>query len=280
MKSKLINLYNYIYLIPESISEDISLEDIRGDVEHECHNLRFQSKKMIQVPIVNEKDSVSLNLKSELKKFNRNHLKLNVGSHFFSKELETFLIGKEVGEEYECIIDGNSVHVFIEECIHTSIPEFNDALIQEQGIEHVNTVEEFKNYTLQKYKDFFHEYYVEYLAMQYFDKWIEKSKWEIDEEELNEWCDAMNALQEEEMEFHNVVYAENYPGELQEENLRLANIYLKASLIDCFLNGLDPNNYQINLKSMTEINEIATRVHKPLKNYIRPRFTINWKEEE
>ena len=279
MKSKLITLYNYTYLIPTSISEEIPVSEIWGDVEHECKNLRFQHKKMIHQSIVEKNDCVTLTLQSELKKYNRSSLQLTVGSNFFSKELESFLIGKEVGKEYEIMITDTPVSVLIKECLHTLIPELDDTLIQEANIENVTTVQQFQQYTLQKYKNLFHEYYTEYLAMNYLDEWIDKCTWEIDENELNDWWEAITKLQEEELAFHNATIYENYPGEIKEENLKMAKTYLKAALIDCFFKGQDPLTYPIDLSSMNEINALGSRVQEPLKNMIRPRFTIIWKED-
>ena len=280
MKSKLISLYNYASLINEPFSEEINIEDIMSDVENELHNLRYKCKELISSSIIQNEDIVTITLVSEKKKYNREHLKLNVGKKFFSKELEEFLIHKHVGETYCLVIDDVDVQVTIEECLHTHIPEISDELIKKQNIENIHTVEEYKNYILEKYKKLFHEYYVEYLAYMHAEEWFEKSIFEIDNNEEEKWYQAVKKIQDDELEFHNSTILENYPGEIEQENRKSANSYLKYTLIYCFLNGIDSLEFEPDLTNLTNLVEISKYVLKPLCNYISKYFTIIWKGEE
>lgn len=279
MKSKLIHVTNYTSLLTQPLQEEIPISDLSGDVETELKNLCFQSKRMQEADTVSDGDAVTLTLVSDCKKFNRSGLQLCVGSSFFSKELEQALIGKPVGESFSAEAEGAAVQVTVTQCLHTVIPDLSDALILEQNIPGVESVAQYRTYILEKYKKMFHEYYTEYLAMEYLDQWFDQSAWELDSDEVEQWYGAVAAWQQAEMDFHDTVYLENTPGELEEENRSMALRLLQASLVDCLFTGRDPGTYKPDLKSVPGLNAIYKRVMEPLQKFISGHFCIVWKED-
>lgn len=279
MKSKLIHLSNYACLLTQPLQEEIPVSELSGDVELELKNLCLQSKKCQPAETVSVGDAVTLTLVSDCKKFNRSGLQLCVGSNFFSKELEQALIEKSVGQRFSAEAEGATVQVTVEQCLHTVIPDLSDALILEQNIPGVESVAQYKTYILEKYKKMYQEYYTEYVAMEYLDQWFAECAWELDADEVERWCSAVAAWQQAEMDFHNMVYLENTPGELEEENRSLALRLLQSALVDCLFSGVDSITYEPDLKSIPGLDAVCKRVMQPLQKFLSGHFRIVWKEE-
>lgn len=278
MKSRLLSIANYTGLMELPIREEIPLSELNGDVENELKELCLGCKYVEHVDTVSPGDAVTLTLKSQAKKYNRTGLQLAVGTNLFSKELEETLSGKKVGTLYDTTVENIPVTVHIDDCQRTVIPPLSHALVCAQNIPHVTTVEAYKRYILEKYKALYEKYYLEYYAAALGDLWLEKSVFELEEQEVQQWHDAIVQCQEEEQAFHDFVRLENYEGEVEEENRQLTQRYIKGALMYAFLRGVDPGTFAPEYTDLMSLNDLFQKVLEPLTAYLAGHFFIDWKE--
>lgn len=96
------------------------------------------------------------------------------------------------------------------------IPPLSNAPVRSRNIPHVTAVEAYKGHIPENYKALYEKCYLEYYATELGDLWLEKSAFALDEQEVQQWHDAMVRCQEEEAIFHDFVRLENYEGEAEE----------------------------------------------------------------
>lgn len=89
-------------------------------------------------------DIVTLSLSSELKKYNKDNVELNVGKNYYNKDIESQLIGMKKGEKHELNTENKSVIFEVLEIKRRIYPEYNDAFIREHfdAYENVQSYEE------------------------------------------------------------------------------------------------------------------------------------------
>lgn len=266
-------------LVTEPIITEVEMEELRGEMVRELQKLQYICKRHEAVDVVAAGDVVTLTLGSELKKMNRSGLALNVGTGLFSKELESTLPGKAVGETYTTQADGVSVTVTVDGCLRTVIPEISDELIRQQAIDGVETVEQYKKLLEKKTKDMYHGFYTEWFALQLLNDWCEKSEIAIDDEEFSEWRARWRQLQHERNEFHHTTLMESYPGQLEEMLCEDVTQLMRVALLDSYFQGLDYRTAEPDVMDQEAVDRMQKRVLAPLINYLSPLVQLDWKEE-
>ncbi len=280
MKSHIISLTNYMLLPQEPITEQMPRQELLENVEREIQKLRMQSKKLEPVEIVETGDVATLNLSSDLKKFDRESLKLNVGAGLFSKALEATLPGRSVGDSYAAEVDGHAVQVTVAECRRAVVPEFSDALAAAQEIPGVTDMETYRKHVFDGYLEMFRDAYLEYRAGELMEQWFSQCQWELDEAEMAELLSQWKRYEQESNELHNVTVAENYPGEMEELYRTEVRTFVQAALLDAFLSGQDHRTLELDITDTDRVTAARSRVLKPIEAYIAPRFTLELTEEE
>lgn len=279
MRSKLISLADCSILINRPIIESLPISEITNNVERDLHSLCMQCKQTQAVRAVSSGDTVLLKLVSPMPKFHRNGLYVCVGANLFDAELEASLVGKTAGSTYDLCIDGQSVTVTVEKCLHTVIPEPSDEIIAQLELEGITTLEQYRLYTAQQHKAMYREYYLEYLASEYAEQWFDASTWEIDPNELETFFAAAKRQHELECEAHNSYFLENYPGQLNEMLQNDALRYLQALLALCQLFGDDPKELEPDLEHAYARKAAMERIWNYVAGFISPHFTLNWEED-
>ncbi len=280
MKSHIISLTNYMLLPQEPITEQMPRQELLENVEREIQKLRMQSKKLEPVEIVETGDVATLNLSSDLKKFDREGLKLNVGAGLFSKALEATLPGRSVGDSYAAEVDGHAVQVTVAECRRAVVPEFSDALAAAQEIPGVTDMETYRKHVFDGYLEMFRDAYLEYRACELMEQWFSQCQWELDEAEMAEFLSQWKRYEQDSNELHNVTVAENYPGEMEELYRTEVRTFVQSALLDAFLSGQDHRTLELDITDTDRVTAARSRVLKPIEAYIAPRFTLELTEEE
>lgn len=171
------------------IQRKIDWNGINDYIEKNIRHITRKHKRQQSVTDVQKGDIVTLNLESHHSQFNRSALKLAVGSGMFDKELESALIGLHVGEDKDIVVYSEKVKVQIIESIRILFPSATDEMIQEftkndQELQNIHTVNEYKDYLTKKYKKEFYDKIVEENMSSIIDYVITHTDWEFDEEEI------------------------------------------------------------------------------------------------
>ncbi|OBA06121.1 hypothetical protein A9P44_04195 [Paenibacillus polymyxa] len=115
-------------------------------VEEELQRIQKKHRQLVEVNDVQNGDSVTLNLTSGEKKYNRENLTISIGLGLFSKELEEQLIGRRSQDTADLNVQGHEVHVQIVRIVRSIVPPWTDAMAAEEQIDGVSTFEELKAY--------------------------------------------------------------------------------------------------------------------------------------
>lgn len=279
MRSRILSLADCSRLINEPIIESLPISEITDNVERDLHSLCMLCKRIQDVSTVSSGDTVLLKLVSSLPKFHRNGLFVAVGANLFDAKLEASLVEKTVGSTYDLRIDGETVTVTVEKCLHTVIPEPSDEMIAQLEMEGIATLEQYRHYTAEQHKAMFREYYLEYLASEYAEQWFDASTWEIDPNELEIFFVAAKRQHELECEAHDTYFLENYPGQLDEMLRNDALRYLQALLAGCQLFGGDPLALEPDLEHAYARKNVMERIWNYVAGFVSPHFTLNWEED-
>lgn len=279
MRSRILSLADCGELITGPIIESMPISEIAGNVERDLQSLCMQCKQTNAVSTVSSGDTVLLKLVSNLPKFHRCGLFVVVGANLFDAELEAALVGKTVGSTFPVCIDGETVTVTVEKCLHTVIPEPSDEMIAQLELEGITTLEAYRQQTARQHKEQYREYYLEYLASEYAEQWFDASAWEIDPSELDTFFVAAKRQHDLECEAHDTYFLENYPGQLNEILRNDALRYLQALLVECQLFGGDPKELKPDLEHAYARKAAMERIWNYMAGFISPHFTLIWEED-
>lgn len=280
MKSHIVSLSNYMLQAQEPVTGEITRQELERDTEIKIQKLCLQSKTLMPVETVAGGDVATLDLSSDLKKFDRKGLCLNVGAGLFSKALEATLPGHAVGETYTADVDGHAVRVTVAGCRRAVVPEFSDQLAAAQGIPGVTDMASYRRHVCDAYLKMYRDAYLEYFATDLLEQWLSQCQWELDEAEMAEFLAQWNRHEDEANAFHNMTVAENYPGELDEWRRSETRTFVQTALLDAFLTGKDHRSLELDLTDTDLTTAQKNRVLKPLEDYLAPRFTLELTEEE
>ncbi|MCR4956500.1 MAG: hypothetical protein K6A30_07430 [Lachnospiraceae bacterium] len=151
MKSKVLRLYDYKKMDLSNYQVDFHVDQGRIDAESNHLILRYPSWK--EGVEVNLGDTVTLKTQSKNEKFNKESLKISVGSFLYSRKLEEAIVGMRVGESKSVTVDEEKVTVTIVSVTNKILPKMTDAFVKEFGPENVETVEQYKEYLKNKQKE-------------------------------------------------------------------------------------------------------------------------------
>jgi len=186
MKTRIHSLASYQDAPIQQTVDLGGLEDyINKNIKHATR--QFKEKKQVQD--VQKGDIVTLSLQSEHPKYDRPSIQLTVGSKMFDAELESKIIGFTVHSQENVILTQATVKVEVLESLRLIFPKLTDEMLQEyvknqEELEGIQTVEAYKEYLTQKYKEEQYEktYYENIQAV--IDYVMTHSDWDFDEEEI------------------------------------------------------------------------------------------------
>lgn len=151
MRTKLISLadtesvlqkINEVHLPNESdLEETIKKELTKGHV--------FYIQKDENQPITLG-NKVTLKISSNISKFNKDKVSINVGSKLYSEIVENALIGLKVGACKTVVINGENAEFTVLKAEELCYPELTNDMVVEKNIEGVKTLAKFKEYYLAK----------------------------------------------------------------------------------------------------------------------------------
>lgn len=128
----------------KSVNEAVKTELTRGRVFYvSCDNGEP----------VGRGDRVTLRVSSSLPKFNREEVKLSVGSGLYHSDLEEKLTGMKVGGSGEITIKGEPVAFTVLRSERRQCPELTDEMARSQGIEGVETLAQYEAYMMDKARE-------------------------------------------------------------------------------------------------------------------------------
>lgn len=118
-------------------------------VQDELYQVALKHKHYEAVNQVAAGDIISIVMKSDAKKFDRN-LKLQVGGNLFDKILESELPGKLVGQEYRLAHPTGEIVYTVEDAQRLIVPSVSNDMVKELGITGVETPEALLNHYLRE----------------------------------------------------------------------------------------------------------------------------------
>ena len=154
MKSRVLKAYDpenadlREYVKPFSVDEDA--------LEQELLRVRSRFTKWDKGSVINEGDMAVLRLTSAEARFNKEKVKLVVGSGMFNKEIEAFAIGMSLGGSKTVKVGEADVLIEVTDVMNRIIPELTDEMAASIGIEGVSDIESLREHliTAQKQRHF------------------------------------------------------------------------------------------------------------------------------
>lgn len=274
MKSHIISYYNYMDMPFEEVTETVEKEDMDSELSTDIETVLLMHKGYTEVTKVEKNDIVTLSLKSELPKFNKENLGVNAGMGMFSQELEEALIGHSTGDSFTAEVQGKPVEVKIVGCKRLTVPELTDEFVKSLSIDAITTVDDYKKHLTEKKLEFYHEGYTEMYALQLFSETCEKCEWDIDPEEKEEIYRMWSKKQKEDRDFHGVGILENYEGEQEAMEREEAFFVMRIFMVYSFMIGADYRNLEISIENAEEMEKIKKTVMEPIENYLKDKVHI------
>ncbi len=180
------SVVKFTYDLKKAVEEtawDITPDEQK--IRDALHQVAIKYGSYQSVDIAQKGDILSLNLKSDNKRYNR-QLKLNIGSGLFDKELEANLVGKSKGKTYAVKLTAAEVEFEILEISRMAIPSLTDEMAKNEGVDGVDTVEALRSHFAEI--DFREQLNVQ--LNPFIEDYLGKCSFEICEEDivlLDEW---------------------------------------------------------------------------------------------
>lgn len=145
-KSKVEKVYDFktVNVPYEAFKVKIDEKDIKSSLYDEAkkHTVTVDAEDEVR-----RGDRVTLELQSNLDKFNKKNIPVVVGMGLFNRELEDKLQGMKKNEAASLNIGGSPVTVKVLHIKRKIVPDLTDEMIKKLRIEGINTVDEFRRYT-------------------------------------------------------------------------------------------------------------------------------------
>ncbi len=93
-------------------------------------------------------NKATLKIASNIPKFNKDKVSINVGSKLYSEIVENALIGLKVGESSTVVINNETVEFTVLKIEELFYPELTNDMVMKKEIEGIKTIEEYKDYYL------------------------------------------------------------------------------------------------------------------------------------
>ncbi|UPK41105.1 hypothetical protein [Paenibacillus pabuli] len=171
-----------------------------------------------EVDIIEDGDSVVLQVKGDREELNRNNLTMTIGLGLFDADVEKRLIGMEKGETRTVKWkEQEDVVVQVKSVKRRSLAELNDNIITSLNIDGVNTVEDYKKSLSE---EDLREKRLIAVTRHAIDYVLDNSKFNIAEQDISYFYDLTlkayaNLAKKEEMTFEEM--SEKYFGKSEEE---------------------------------------------------------------
>lgn len=291
MRSKIIKLYDYRQI---ELPETLYIDGVKRRMDREISTLCKKFKRIEKVGSIEKGDVVTLSLKSEKPRFNREKLKLNVGSKLFDADFEAQLIGLKVGETAVLKSGEEDVEVKVLEARRSIYPKLTDEIVAEGMMREEYNEPDIK--TVEQYMTALHDDVFEVLCDERLRDESERlmrevtarSEVEYDEDEIDGWLfEALESLEEELKEegrsldtMSEEAYRVSYSGfgyevsnkeELKKALAEMFRQSVVSKAISCQLDGKDFDSLPFE-----EIEETAWGV---FYNHIKEKVTFNEKED-
>lgn len=173
------------------VPTDVDLKD--AIIKELTKGYLFYTQKEESQPITIG-NKVTLKIASNIPKFNKDKVSINVGSRLYSEIVENALIGLKVGATETVVISGEKIEFTVLKTEELCYPEPTNDMVAEKNIEGIETVKQFKEYYLaQKQSEIVNAY-----AQACLDELIEQSEFtEINQLDIKEVIDQQfNVLRE------------------------------------------------------------------------------------
>lgn len=188
MKSSVIRLADFKSYL-RNFKIDFMLDEEKFN--EELKTILVKNKKSEYVESIERGDIVTVNLKSDNVKFNKDNLKIVVGSYFFSKELEDKLIGLNLNDNIVMIVDGCNIEVKITTITRNILPTLTDELIKKENIPGIETIDNYKKMYYENAKEKYLDDEVINLSIKIFDELVKNSVFAISDEDVQQMLDEM-----------------------------------------------------------------------------------------
>lgn len=151
MESKVISIYDYhnLDLSPFAIKFNLDEDAITREIE----SAKNRESKWEAGSSVYNGDIAVCSLSSKLPLFNKEKVRIVIGSNLLNKDLEQAIVGMKKGECKVVALDENNVLVNVLDIMHRIVPDFDDELAKKQGIEGVESVLDFREYLINQQKN-------------------------------------------------------------------------------------------------------------------------------
>lgn len=155
MKSKILRTISFdsVDLTPYQVDFVVDEEKVEQEIMYyRKRHVSWETGKQIK-----SGDSVTLRLRSDMEKFNREQVRVAVGLGLFHKGLEAVLIGHEAGDCFSLMIHEKKVEITVLEVKNKVLPELTDELVRQEMLDGITTVSELKESLIQQQKEVFIE---------------------------------------------------------------------------------------------------------------------------
>lgn len=169
-------------------------------------SLLFLKKKYaykVEIDRIEKGDFATIRCQSEMKRFQKEKITLNVGKNLYSKELEDQLLGLSKGEKKICLVNGKEVETEVLKVERSVLPELTDTFI-DQTFQEFSSFADLKDWYENDQKKTYLEEQSKQAAEAVCKEVIAKSSFEIDEEERQEARAEGNAIIEEMWNFNGL----------------------------------------------------------------------------
>lgn len=184
LKSKAHKIYDFRKIIvPEKL---LQIEVKRIVITNALNEV---SEKFLTIEEVDDKisvgDIVSVNLKSNIDKYNQECAHIAVGKRFFNNEIETRLLEMKKGEIAEVTIDDESVTIEINSIKRRIFPTVSDELIEKLNLQKIKTVHEYERYIVDEFVDKAKQKKLDHIIKFVKKETLKNSDFELIDEEVN-----------------------------------------------------------------------------------------------
>ncbi len=267
MNSRLLKPAPFEQVELPSLSICLTEDDLRGEVDRHITNELLSRRSYKQVSEIEAGDIVTGIL-------NGRQLLVTVGSGLFDTGLEKDLSGRHAGETART----DTLSFDIEKAERLIIPALTDLWVKSLNLDNLATVDEYRTYLTDYYRDFYLENYLLYFAMEFFINWMQASEWYWDEEELDTLLEEYRAMEKRYLDAHDT-YIEGTEEELteaaRESMMETVGQYL-------YLQYTDPASAPETLSFDTQdtMETIRSLALRPMIDFLRDKVTFTDTEED
>ncbi len=137
-RSKVVSVYDYRNIDLRKYAPPFAMEP--GELRERLNKLRIRHGEMRSADFVLQDDFVTVDMNSELTKYQKSDLALRVGRGLLNPELEQAIIGMRAGDKKTFSLPEGQVEVKIVAVRRRVLPELTDEVVRTWNIDGVDTV--------------------------------------------------------------------------------------------------------------------------------------------